>query len=62
MSDEAKRLYSMKLHENISVSYLDIFRVAGGWLYFIDEGAAFVPFSDEFLPDAMRVTIKPKEK
>jgi hypothetical protein len=56
MSD-SKDLYSMKLHESISINtVLDIVRVPGGWIYRtgIDNGngydlsQSFVPYHNEF--------------
>ena len=67
MTDEAKRLYSMVLHEEIQERnnngklIFEILRVAGGWIYTKEEGTTFVKYSDEFAPDSKRVTYKPKE-
>lgn len=45
-----EELYSMKLHDILTVSEgLKIIRVPGGWMYIFEDGLpAFVPFSKEF--------------
>jgi len=53
-----KNIYDMQLHETITVGYLYITRVAGGWLYGStneDESAqtVFVPYHNEFQDGAM---------
>jgi len=46
------RIYEMKLHETEEVSeYLQIIRVAGGWIYNFKKGSEiFIPFDNEFMP------------
>ena len=57
MTDEAKRLYSMKLHETTAINRgTNITRVPGGWRYVCKNGTDFVPYSDEFAPDSKWVT------
>lgn len=47
-------IYQMELHDTLKLGELEIFRVAGGWIYTfvsIDNKtpvSIFVPYSDEF--------------
>jgi len=52
IADVMPRIYEMKLHETEEVSeYLQIIRVAGGWIYNFKSGSEiFVPFDNEFMP------------
>lgn len=52
IADVMPRIYEMKLHETEEVSeYLQIIRVAGGWIYNFKKGSEiFVPFDNEFMP------------
>jgi len=58
MSEEAKKLYEMELHETIKFqdNYLTVMRVIGGWIYtfhryhahhYIPVTSIFVPFDNE---------------
>jgi len=52
-SEEIKRLYDMKLHEQFQHDGFCIQRVPGGWIYTKTDrdhrSSTFVPFSDEFM-------------
>ena len=68
MTDEAKRIYELRLHHAFTLDCgTQVRRVVGGWIYvFFDErgnteSTTFVPYSDEFAPDSKRVTDKLKE-
>ena len=51
IADVMPRIYEMELHETEEVSeYLQIIRVAGGWIYNFKRGSEiFVPFDKEFI-------------
>lgn len=61
MAEREKRLYTMKLHERISLDNKNtVLRVPGGWIYYnhietpaenglpLSSTAVFVPFNNEF--------------
>ena len=49
-----KSIYDLELHEDIRISYWNIIRVSGGWIYETwnendtSISSCFVPYSDEF--------------
>lgn len=50
-----KSVYELKLHESVTISNKNriytVTRVPGGWLYESNNGIAFVPYTDKFIPD-----------
>ena len=61
MTDEAARLYDLRLHHSCTFDCgTQVRRVIGGWIYtYFDErgnteATTFVPFSDEFMADKMQ--------
>ena len=55
-----ERLYNLKLFEGICQPNFNVYRVPGGWLFYIHGNSSltsrFVPYSDEFKPTYKKVS------
>ena len=55
-----ERLYNLKLFEVIRQSNFNVYRVPGGWIFYMYGNSSitsrFVPYSDEFKPTYKKVS------